>query len=123
MALCETKRYSNEDIANTIISAVRMIRITEDKLERHEYRERVLGEQIKKSLLSLDKRLKLLEPFKGTVSRLDERLAAVESILIQQDERERIQMQKTIDSLDAIQKIIPATMEQMKTELLNEVIT
>lgn len=66
-----------------MLSLVHMVRAGEDKLERHEYRERQLGEQLKKSLAGLDKRHRSLEPIKGTLSRLDERLANVETILIQ----------------------------------------
>lgn len=96
-----------------------MIRATEDKLERHEYRERNLGEQIKKSLLTLDKRLKLLDPVKGTISRLDERLAMVETILMQKDERERIQLQKIIDD---IHTTLPSIVGKIKEDILAEVV-
>lgn len=73
----------NEDIRDAMLSLVHMVRTGEDKLERHEYRERQLGEQLKKLLTGLDKRHRSLDPMKGTLSRLDERLANVETILIQ----------------------------------------
>lgn len=96
------------------------MRATEDKLERHEYRERVLGEQLKKGLISIDKRIKLLEPFKGTISRLDQRLAAVETILMK-DERERIQLQKTFDTVEDIQKNLPIIVEKLKSDIIDKV--
>lgn len=98
-----------------------MIRATEDKLERHEFRERALGEHVKKAFLMLDKRLKSLDPVKGTVSRLDERLAAVETILMQKDERERAQLVKTHEAVVEIQQNLPSVMDKMKAEIIEQV--
>lgn len=98
-----------------------MVRSTEDKLERHEYRERVLGEQLKKGMVTIDKRIKMLEPLKGTVSRLDERLAAVETILMQNDERERIQLQRTYDIVNDIHQHLPEIVEKLKDEIIQKV--
>lgn len=98
-----------------------MIRATEDKLERHEYRERALGENVKKALSTIDKRQRLLDPVKGTISRLDERLATVETILMQKDERERIQQQKALDMVEQIYKNLPEMMEKLKNEVIEKV--
>lgn len=68
-------------------------------------------------LSTIDKRLKFLDPVKGTVNRLDERLAAVETILMQKDDRERIQMQKTIDTVEGIQRTLPKIAEELKITL------
>lgn len=99
---------------------VHVIRSTEDKLERHEFRERALGEQLKKVLSTIDKRLKFLDPVKGTVNRLDERLATVETILMQKDDRERIQMQKTIEAVEDIQKNFPKIVEELKNNIISK---
>lgn len=104
-----------------MIHVVQMVRQTEDKLERHEFRERQLGEQLKKSLVILDKRLKTMEPLKGTVMRLDERIAAVETILIEKNEREKPQLQKTFDTVEDIQKNLPEIIEKMKNEIVTKV--
>lgn len=112
---------SNEDIRDAILSVVYVIRSTEDKLERHEFRERALGEQLKKALSTVDKRLKLLDPVKGTISRLDDRLATVETILMQKDERERIQLQKTYETVEDIQKNLPSIVEKLKDDILAKV--
>ncbi|XP_064213328.1 interaptin isoform X2 [Tribolium castaneum] len=109
----------NEDIRDAILQVVNVVRATEDKLERHEYRERVLGEQLKKGLISIDKRIKLLEPFKGTINRLDQRLAAVETILMK-DDRERIQLQKTFDTVEDIQKNLPIIVEKLKSDIIDK---
>jgi chromosome segregation ATPase len=110
----------NEDIRDAILQVVNVVRATEDKLERHEYRERVLGENLKKGLISIDKRIKLLEPFKGTINRLDQRLAAVETILMQKDERERIQLQKTFDAVEDIQKNLPIIVDKLKSDIIDK---
>lgn len=75
--------FRHEDIRDAMLSLVHMLRASEDKLERHEFREKALGEQLKKALAGLDKRHRSLDPLKGAISRLDERLSNVETILIQ----------------------------------------
>jgi hypothetical protein len=64
-----------------------MFRDNGDKLERHEYRERQLGEQLKKALISLDKRRRTsdsnLEAVSQVVNRLDERLLNIEKMIAQ----------------------------------------
>jgi hypothetical protein len=64
-----------------------MFRDTGDKLERHEYRERQLGEQLKKALVGLDKRHRTtdhsLDAIAQIVNRLDERLLNVEKMIAQ----------------------------------------
>lgn len=113
--------FRNEDIRDAILSVVNMIRATEDKLERHEYRERALGENVKKALSTIDKRQRLLDPVKGTLGRLDERLATVETILMQKDERERIQQQKALDMVEQIYKNLPEMLEKLKNEVIEKV--
>lgn len=66
-----------------MLSLVHMFRTSEDKLERHEYREKALGDQLKRMLSGLEKKHRALEPLKGMISRLDERLSNVETILLQ----------------------------------------
>lgn len=99
-----------------------MLRTIEDKLQRHESREQMHAELVKKALTAIDKKVKSIEPMKGTISRLDQRLATVESILMQNDERERIQLQKTIETVEDIQKNLPAIIEKMKQDILGKVI-
>lgn len=106
--------FRNEDIRDAILSVVHVIRSTEDKLERHEFRERALGEQLKKVLSAIDRHVKYLDPVKGIVSRLDQRLATVETILMQKDDREK----KTIDAVEDIQKNIPKIVEELKNNIL-----
>uniref|UniRef100_A0A6M2DWG6 Putative paramyosin n=1 Tax=Xenopsylla cheopis TaxID=163159 RepID=A0A6M2DWG6_XENCH len=108
----KARDVTHEDIRDAMLSMVHMVRSAEDKLERHEFRERALGEHVKKALAALEKRHNRLEPIKGTLTRLDERINSIETILIQRDERERTQLQKTAEALEKIEKALaqrPAT--------------
>lgn len=116
-----SRPVTNEDIRDAILSVVHMMRSTEDKLERHEYRERALGEHLKKVLVTLDKRIKLLDPVKGTISRLDERLAGVETILLANDERDKNQIEKTQELTAEIKKNLPSIMDKLKEDIINEI--
>ncbi|XP_060804972.1 uncharacterized protein LOC106134226 [Amyelois transitella] len=98
------RNVTHEDIRDAMLSLVHMFRTSEDKLERHEYREKGLGDQLKRMLSGLDKKHRALEPLKGMISRLDERLSNVETILLQKEEREKSTQKSTNDALDAIQK-------------------
>uniref|UniRef100_A0A224XIX5 Putative paramyosin n=1 Tax=Panstrongylus lignarius TaxID=156445 RepID=A0A224XIX5_9HEMI len=83
------RAITHEDIRDAILSMVHLFRDTTDKLERHELRERQLGEQLKKALSSLDKRERAQDHLlNGIVSKLnsvEDRLRKMESAL-QQDE-------------------------------------
>ncbi|CAG9865241.1 unnamed protein product [Phyllotreta striolata] len=114
---------TNEDIRTAILQMVNVVRSTDDKLERHEYRDRIVGEQLKKGMINIDKRIKMLDPLKGTVGRLDERLAAVETILMQKNEREKMQLQRTYEAVIDIQKNLPVIMEELKNDIIAKVST
>ncbi|XP_017785044.1 PREDICTED: kinetochore protein SLK19 isoform X2 [Nicrophorus vespilloides] len=114
------QKVTNEDIRDAILSVVHMLRAVEDKLERHEFRDRMSDDTLRKSILLLDKRVKQLDPVKGVVSRLDERLANVETILMQRDEREKAQLQKTFAAVEDIQKNLPTVMEKLKSDIIEK---
>ncbi|CAH2044026.1 unnamed protein product, partial [Iphiclides podalirius] len=100
------RNVTTEDIRDAMLSLIHMFRVSEDKLERHEFRERTFGDQLKKMVAGLEKRHRALEPIKGIVSRLDERLSNVETILLQKEEREKAQRKKTEETLDEVKKSI-----------------
>lgn len=112
-----------EDVRDALLHVVNLIRQSEDKLERHEFRERQLGEQVKKSLVVIDKRLKTMEPLRGTVMRLDERIAAIETILIKKNEKDDEQLQKTSETVQDIQRNLPIIIDKLKNDVMNKVLS
>ncbi|EGI64829.1 hypothetical protein G5I_06728 [Acromyrmex echinatior] len=80
-----------------------MMRENTEKLERHEARERQLGEQLKKTITILTKRVTVVDNLKLQLIKLDEKITGIEHLIAQRDERERIQMQKTVDSLEDLE--------------------
>ncbi|XP_072944743.1 uncharacterized protein [Epargyreus clarus] len=99
----QARDVTNEDIRDAIMSLVHMFRSSEDKLERHEYREKALGDMLKKMISGLEKKHRALEPLKGMISRLDERIYNVENIFLQKEEREKATLKKTYETLGDIQ--------------------
>ncbi|CAG4991244.1 unnamed protein product [Colias eurytheme] len=104
----EAKNVTHEDIRDAMLSLVHLFRVSESKLDRHEFREKALGDQLKKMLISLEKKHKALEPLKGLISRLDERVYNVESLFIQKEEKEKAKQEKTHEMLEDIQKSLQA---------------
>lgn len=102
----QCRNLTTEDIRELLLSIVHMMRLSEDKLERHEFREKALGDQLKKMLMGLDKKHRALEPLKGMISRLDDRLSNVETILLQKEEREKSTQMKTNEALDGMKKTL-----------------
>lgn len=76
----------------------------ENKLDRHEQRERALGDVIKRGLQTLQKGQKIFEPMRGTFARLDERMSQMETLLMAQDEKFTDQQNKVSKSLEVIMK-------------------
>lgn len=98
-----TREISHEDIKDAMLSLVHMMRENTEKLERHEARERQLGDQLKKTITILTKRVSTVDLLKVQLTKMDERIAGIEHLITQKDERERIQMQKTADSLEDLE--------------------
>ena len=115
--LGSAREITHEDIKDAMLSLVHMMRENTDKLERHEARERQLGEQLKKSLAVLTKRVLTIDGIKFQLTKLDERVTGIEQLISQRDERERIQMQKTVDTLEDLE----SRLEGWLTDIENKV--
>ncbi|KAL6424935.1 hypothetical protein ACFW04_010068 [Cataglyphis niger] len=103
ISIGHTREITHEDIKDAMLSLVHMMRENTEKLERHEARERQLGEQLKKTITILTKRVSAVDGLKLQLNKLDERISGLEHLFTQRDERERIQMQKTMDSLEDLE--------------------
>lgn len=95
---------------------------TEDKLRRHEIRERTLGEHMRKMVVTLDKRIKTLHPVMGTANRLDDRISDVEKILLTNDVKDNSQIEEVKTLLLDIKGSFPQLIEQIKADIIQEVI-
>ncbi|KAH0950863.1 hypothetical protein HN011_008744 [Eciton burchellii] len=112
-----TREITHEDIKDAMLSLVHMMRENTEKLERHEARERQLGEQLKKTINILSKRVFAVDGLKSQLTKLDERISGIENLIAQRDERERIQMQKAADSLEDLEN----RLEGWLTDIENKV--
>ncbi|XP_050594423.1 centromere-associated protein E isoform X1 [Bombus affinis] len=115
--LNSAREITHEDIKDAMLSLVHMMRENTEKLERHEARERQLGEQLKKAITVLTKRMSTIDSLKLQLTKLDEKVMGIEQLISQRDERERIQMQKTVDSLEDLE----SRLEGWLTDIENKV--
>ncbi|XP_076753038.1 uncharacterized protein LOC143424686 isoform X3 [Xylocopa sonorina] len=109
--------FVHEDIKDAMISLVHMMRENTEKLERHEARERQLGEQLKKAIAVLTKRVSTVDTLKLQLTKLDEKVIGIEQLISQRDERERIQMQKTADSLEDLENRLDGWFADVENKL------
>lgn len=74
--------HRHEDIYNTLTSIIHSYNVLDNKLERHEYRDRTTQELFKRAFQNIQKGQKALEPLPDLISRLDDRLNQIETILL-----------------------------------------
>lgn len=83
---------------------IRSYAVLDNKLERHEQRERALGEILKKSLVTLQRGQREIETLKGGFDRLEERIGQVETFLIAKEKTNEMQQVKIAEALGSIYK-------------------
>ncbi|GAB0089375.1 uncharacterized protein DMENIID0001_039030 [Sergentomyia squamirostris] len=95
---------SNEDLREAITNLRYSVGQIDVKLERHEQRERNIGELVKRGLVQLQKGQRQFEPMKGTFTRLDERIGQIETMIISRENIVTDQQNKLAEALDAVLK-------------------
>ncbi|XP_059618018.1 myosin-9 [Phlebotomus argentipes] len=98
------EEVTNADLREGIKTLTFSVGQIDVKLERHEQRERGLGELVKRAIVQLQKGQRQFEPMKGTFSRLDERVSQIESMLISREQAVTDQQNKLAEALDAVLK-------------------
>lgn len=72
-------KFRNQEIRDALLSLVHSYSLLDNKLERHEQRERALGELVKKGLMTLQKNQRILEPIKAAYERLEKKADDIEA--------------------------------------------
>ncbi|XP_052895213.1 coiled-coil domain-containing protein 39 [Anopheles moucheti] len=113
---------TNQEIRDAILSLVHSYNTLDNKLERHEQRERAHAEQVKKSLITVQKNLRGLDPLPGMISRLESRTADIETALLQQGDQIKTftqQQAKVGESLEGILKWLTENAQVLETRAGN----
>uniref|UniRef100_A0A182T396 Uncharacterized protein n=1 Tax=Anopheles maculatus TaxID=74869 RepID=A0A182T396_9DIPT len=96
---------TNQEIRDAILSLVHSYNTLDNKLERHEQRERAHAEMIKKSLITVQKNLRALDPLPGMIGRLESRTGDIETTLMNHDDKittftqEQAKVAKTLEGI------------------------
>ncbi|CAL8074153.1 unnamed protein product [Orchesella dallaii] len=98
------------DIRDAILSLVSVLRDQMDKLERHEVRERQLGEQLTRSLASLEKRTrgeeKNIENIATYIARIEDKIKNAQTSIDKQTEDHRAENHRLRSDLDILKQLL-----------------
>ncbi|KAF4520503.1 hypothetical protein B566_EDAN004828 [Ephemera danica] len=99
----QQRELTHDDLATAIVALAKDIRDNSARLERHEQRERQLGEHLKRVIANVEKRLKTQETeLTGVQNTLNQILSSLQ----QRDERERIQLQRVFEAVDNVRTTV-----------------
>lgn len=112
----------NEQVRDGLLSLVHSYSQLENKLDRHEQRERALGEIIKRGLQALQKGQKIFDPMQGSYVRLEDRVGQIETLLLGLDEKfnEQSKFYRAIDSIEKYVTVQSQSRSASNAEKLNE---
>ncbi|XP_008549955.1 uncharacterized protein LOC103572922 [Microplitis demolitor] len=82
-SICKGQEIIHEDIKDAMLSLVHLMRENTEKLERHEVRERQLGDQMKKAIGLLSKKMNALEEIQIRFIESDKRITDLEQLYYQ----------------------------------------
>ncbi|XP_065349195.1 kinesin-1 heavy chain [Cloeon dipterum] len=95
----QRKEITIDQLAEGVLALNKDLRENSNRLERHELRERHLGEHLKKSIAGLDKMLKQQQ---NSIDILRSSVSGIITTLNQREERDRVQMQDLKTILDDV---------------------
>lgn len=76
--------FSTEGMTvEAILSLARIMKENSQKLERHEVRERLLGEHMKKVVGALTKKVSILDTFVSNMTKIEGRIFGIEKLISQ----------------------------------------
>uniref|UniRef100_A0A2M4BJC4 Putative secreted protein n=1 Tax=Anopheles marajoara TaxID=58244 RepID=A0A2M4BJC4_9DIPT len=113
-----TTEVTNQEIRDAILSLVHSYNTLDNKLERHEQRERAHAEQMKKSQIVVQKTLRALDALPALVGRLESRTSQIETTLLQHGEQldKFNQQQRGVsDSLEGILQWLTKNAQMLET--------
>ncbi|XP_065207481.1 uncharacterized protein LOC135836519 [Planococcus citri] len=97
------KEITHEDIRDAILSLLHQFRDNTDKLERHELRERQLGEQLKKAFTNVEKKQNSEEVYANSIMNLlhniSKRLETLENVVAKADSEPTIDTPSKVEEL------------------------
>ncbi|XP_057331797.1 uncharacterized protein LOC130671742 [Microplitis mediator] len=82
-SICEGQEITHQDIKEAMLKLSLLMRENTDKLERHEVRERHLGDQMKKAIGVLSKKMNAVEEIQIQIIDSDKRITELEQLYSQ----------------------------------------
>ncbi|XP_046416614.1 uncharacterized protein LOC124177820 [Neodiprion fabricii] len=104
-------------IKDAILKLAHAMRINSQKLERHELRDRQATEHMNEAVGTLVQKASVLDTITTHFTKIEDRISGIEQLISQKDERERIQLQKTVDLVEKLEKFLETQFKEMKTKM------